>query len=444
MTMINTIDLGITLNKPQQDLVKNMKRFNIFECHRGAGKTFLAMLIVIIQATASTRKMPMYAFVSPELAQSERTILTMFIDLVAKIPGSKYNKSKQTFEFEHNGAKIVLFPGSSTNKFRGGRWDGIVLDEFASYRNSEEFWNSGVLPTLNRWSEPDRQGWAIILTTPPEPTLERNFYLELYDKAKESDLWYVVGWNIMESGVFTEEEIKVFEETMGKRAFATEMMLDREPPTTDAFFADCIYLAEEQERIGTFPHKPAFKVFASFDIGLDGTCVWFSQIIEGKYYLIDYLQDINTQKPFSYYINVLKSKPYIYQNIFVPHDAVKNNSSGTVSTHKQLVAAYGNVVTLLPRTLNKLDCIDRAKSAFYKCYFNRPTTLDGIRALKAYAPKRDIDGNIQGIPRNRWFLHGADAFRYMIQGLERSRGSDIRDVSTFRNIENPSAFDDNW
>lgn len=405
-------------NKPQEEFLKQMKQYNIFECHRRLGKTYLACMLLLVMGLSSPYKDARFALVSPEATQGERNVTDMIVEMAYQIPGIKYLKSKKELHLP-NGPKIFLLGIKNEDSLRGGAWDGIVIDEFRDLTNAEYSWNSVIMPTLNRWHDTSRKGWIVITSTPPQ---KKHFYTDLFKLAETNENWTVLKYPITESGVYSEQQIEDLRSQHTPTAWAIEYMLSHTVPTEGAFFTESLMMAEEQGRIkDTYKYDPSRGVYASLDIGIDGTAIWFSQKVDDKYVLIDYYQDLNTDKQISHFINVLRSRPYVYNHIFLPHDTVKSSQITSRTVFGEFKAAFGNNVKLLKR--EPIDNgIFRCNSEFYKVCINSITCRDGLQALREYSPKKDSSkSSFTNKIDHNWASHGADSFRYMIKGLTEYR-----------------------
>jgi phage terminase large subunit len=402
-------------NMPQNHFLRGMKRFNIFECHRGAGKTYMALMLLISRSLSSKYPNANFALLSPEAKQGEQNIEQMFLEICKPLGQYvEYHKSKGIFEFA-NGSKVYLLGVKNSKALRGKRWDGVILDEFAIMESADEMWHDVLLPSLERWDSPDRKGWVLITTTPPQ---KEHFYRKLYSMAKErTDEWYIEQFPITRTGLYNDTEIQSIKSRMTPTSFAIEYMCSHNIPSEGAYFGECLVMAEEQGRIKPLPFAHEKGVYASFDIGKDGTAIWFAQIVDNKWHFIDYFEEQKQARDVSFYANVLKSKPYRYNRIWLPHDGTKTHIGMPKSFYEQFKAFYGaETVRLLQREFID-ESIFRAIGGFYNCWFDGNKCRKGIQALREYSPKIDKNGVVTNSIDHNWASHGADSFRYMMNGL---------------------------
>ena len=414
-TVVEEIYLDFKPNKPQADLLRNFKQFNIFECHRRLGKTYVSLWILLTQALQNPYKDARYALVSPEAKQGDRNVSDILADLCHQIPGTIINKAEKRITLA-NGAQIFVLGIKNEDALRGGFWDGIILDEFRDMNNAEYAWNSVIRPSLLKWENKDRKGWVLITTTPPQ---KKHFYTTLYNLALGDPDWLVLKYPVTKSGLFTEEEIEKEKRGMNPTSFAIEMMCSHEIPAEGAYFTESLRMAEEQERTGrVVAYDPNYPVVASLDLGIDGTAIWFAQNIRGEYKIIDYKQDLNTDKKISYFVNLMTSLPYRYSAVYLPHDTTKQNQITEQTVFGEFKRAFGQVVIPLKRE-PVANGIYRATTNFNKCYFDVIKCKEGLQALREYGPKKDASkSSFTNKVDHNWASHGADSFRYLIKGLE--------------------------
>jgi phage terminase large subunit len=176
------------------------------------------------------------------------------------------------------------------------------------------------------------------------------------------------------------------------------------------YYSDLIAKAEVEGRIGDYPHTVTEMVHVSSDLGFtDSTAFWFWQLDEYGPYMIDYHEADG--KPLEYYFDMLRAKPYEYADIWLPHDAVARTLQTGRSTVEQFLAEKFPA-KVVPR-LAVQHGIDAGRLMLKNMRFNRPTTHDGIEALRAY--RRSWNEKTQqfaNTPLHDWASNGADAFRY--------------------------------
>ena len=178
-----------------------------------------------------------------------------------------------------------------------------------------------------------------------------------------------------------------------------------------AIFAKEVTMAELEGRICNVPYDASKPVHAIFDLGwADQTAVWLLQFVGQETRLIRYFED--SQQTISHYMAKLQSFGYMYDTIWLPHDA-KAKSLGTGKSIEEIVRATGMKVQILDR-VPVADSINAARTIFSKCYFDRQNTEEGLQCLRHY--RYDVDPDTKMFspkPLHDEYSHGADAFRYI-------------------------------
>jgi phage terminase large subunit len=178
-----------------------------------------------------------------------------------------------------------------------------------------------------------------------------------------------------------------------------------------AIFAKEVTMAELEGRICNVPYDATKMVHAVFDLGwADQTAVWILQFVGQETRLLRYFED--SQQTISYYMAKLQSFGYVYDTIWLPHDA-KAKSLGTGKSIEEIVRATGMKVQILDR-VPVADSINAARTIFNKCYFDRQNTEEGLQCLRHYRYDVDPDTKMfSAKPLHDEYSHGADAFRYI-------------------------------
>ena len=178
-----------------------------------------------------------------------------------------------------------------------------------------------------------------------------------------------------------------------------------------AIFAKEVTMAELEGRICNVPYDLTKPVHAIFDLGwADQTACWILQFIGQETHLLRYFED--SQQTISYYMAKLQSFGYLYDTIWLPHDA-KAKSLGTGKSIEEIVRATGMKVQVLDR-VPVADSINAARTIFNKCYFDRQNTEEGLQCLRHYRYDVDPDTKMfSAKPLHDEYSHGADAFRYI-------------------------------
>ena len=179
-----------------------------------------------------------------------------------------------------------------------------------------------------------------------------------------------------------------------------------------AIFAKEMQQAEKDGRICRVAYDATKPVHAVFDLGWsDSTAIWFLQFVGMETRLIRYIED--SQKTISYYLATMQTYGYVYDTIWLPHDAENKTLAAAGRSIDDIVRAAGYKTQIMPR-VPILDSINAARTIFPTCYFDREHTADGLACLRHYRYEVDPEtGQFSRNPLHDHYSHGADAFRYI-------------------------------
>ena len=179
-----------------------------------------------------------------------------------------------------------------------------------------------------------------------------------------------------------------------------------------AIFAREMQMAELDGRITKVGYDPMKPVHAVFDLGWsDATAIWFVQFIGMETRLIRYHED--NQKTISDYLAKMQTFGYVYDTLWLPHDAENRTLAAAGRSIDQIVRGAGYKTKIIPRT-PIVDSINAARTLFRNCWFDRENCYDGLQCLRHYRYEVDPDTKMfSKNPLHDQFSHGADAFRML-------------------------------
>jgi phage terminase large subunit len=179
-----------------------------------------------------------------------------------------------------------------------------------------------------------------------------------------------------------------------------------------AIFAKEMQQTEKDGRITKVPYDATKPVHAVFDLGWsDSTAIWFLQFVGMETRLIRYLE--GSQQTMSYYLATMQTFGYVYDTIWLPHDAENKTLAAAGRSIDDIVRGAGYKTQILPR-VPIVDSINAARTIFPNCWFDREHAADGITCLRHY--RYDVDPDTKQFsrsPLHDHYSHGADAFRYI-------------------------------
>jgi phage terminase large subunit len=188
-----------------------------------------------------------------------------------------------------------------------------------------------------------------------------------------------------------------------------------------AIFAREMQMAELQQRITNVFYDPAKPVHAVFDLGWsDSTAIWFLQYVGMETRLLRYVED--SQQTISYYLSKMQTFGYVYDTLWLPHDAENKTLAANGKSIEEIVRGAGYKTQILPR-VPIVDSINAARTIFPACWFDRENTAQGIDCLRHYRYEVDPNtGQFSKQPLHDHYSHGADAFRYIALMVKEPRG----------------------
>jgi hypothetical protein len=193
--------------------------------------------------------------------------------------------------------------------------------------------------------------------------------------------------------------------------------------SSDAYyFQQCIELAYQEKRcVYNSLYDAIEQVYIAMDIGVnDLTVITFFQIVHGEIRIIDYYEDNN--KGVDFYSNfLLQDKPYIYNTVFLPHDAAHRDGIVVENTYERDFRRYfqhtETKFIVLPRTDKNLN-ISNAKIKFSRCVFNVKKVKPFIDVINKYRKKwSEQYGKYLDEPCKNDATHHADSFIYAMQAV---------------------------
>jgi len=353
--------------------------------HRRGGKTVACVNELHSRALYTPKKNARYAYIAPFYRQA-KDIAWMYLKEATQDSAVKVKESELSVEL-FNGAKISLYGADNPDALRGLYLDGVILDEFGDCRPS--LWGEVVLPCLA-----DRKGWGVFIGTPKG----KNHFYQVRQRARVEKNWF----------------------------YEQELECSFEAAVIGTYYAQQINLMESgridgkpgEPQIGIYKHDPDFNVNVAQDLGYtDSTALWFWQHRPDGIAVIDYEEHHGEALPF--YFELLRGKPYDYEEIWLPHDAKAKSLQTGRSTVEQYLAQVdddGNQefpIKIAPR-LDLQHGIDAVRYILPHCYIDQAKCGDGIEALRAYRRQySEITKAFSPKPLHDWSSNGSDAFRYL-------------------------------
>lgn len=175
-------------------------------------------------------------------------------------------------------------------------------------------------------------------------------------------------------------------------------LLRREYPTTDeeaftskiigSYYADILDQLTEHGHISDdVTYNPKYLVDTFWDIGLDGTAVWFVQMISGKSMFVDfyYVEGRFFEDVADDIIKLIDERGYVINQHYPPHDLFRREYFSSKQSRWQIARDKGILFRedAVP-ILSKEDQIDASASLLKQSYFNATKCAEGIRLMRRY------------------------------------------------------------
>lgn len=379
---------------------KRTQRWACMVCHRRAGKTVAAVNELIIRALYTKKKNARYAYVAPFFRQA-KDVAWQYLKQGCLKFAIKIRESALRIELP-NGAWITLYGSDNPDAMRGLYFDGVILDEYGDCRPS--LWSKVILPTLA-----DRKGWALFIGTPKG----RNHFYRIHKRSQEESGWFNLTLKASESGILDNTELLEMKAQMEPEEFEQEMECNFTAAVKGTYYASIIQQMEVNGNISieVALYDLSYSVKVACDLGRsDNTAMWFWQETPRGICIIDYYE--NQGEHLDHYIEMLNSKSYRYEELWVPHDAVAKTLATKRSTIEQLLDA-GFPCKLVPR-LAVQHGIDAVRKVLPTFKINQNKCFAGVEALRAYQRHySEVTKQFNDSPKHDWASDGADAMRYM-------------------------------
>ena len=170
---MNTITIPYKPRELQQQIHKDLKRFNVLVCHRRFGKTVLTVNELIKKCLQCTLPRPRFYYIAPTYSMAKRIAWDYLKYYTSVLPNMDYHET-----------------------LKGLYIDGVVLDEVAQM--PPKMWTEVIRPALS-----DREGFMIAIGTPQG----HNSFFDLYNHGLHNDKWYATKFKASETKVVKEEEL---------------------------------------------------------------------------------------------------------------------------------------------------------------------------------------------------------------------------------------------
>ena len=385
-------------------------KYIIFLVHRQGGKSELICKAVSRILLEKSIPHPVGLLFASTLKQCRKIYKNKFVSqFVDHKPKGTYDDQDDCFNlrriYRDNGK--VFFSGATDNmeSARGGTGHIIACDEFGSWK--EGFAESVVFPQGDVHNAP-----ILITGTPRGP----NHFMKMYEKFErnmyDKKRFFAYRWTIADSlkhGYISQRRYEEIKASVPLHIWQAEYELDWYAYVPNQIFSAETTQAVKENRFGHYPHQPGYPVITFWDIGKNGTAVWFRQTIGGKHYYFNFVEQtskVHFQRFVREKFNPLVASEgmQIQWNIF-PNDMHYGewmSESPRIEVARKLLPGVSQV---LPAMKKPMEAIDFARRIFNICYFDSKCTQEGFKRLQLYAMMENTEK-----PKKDVHSHGADAF----------------------------------
>ena len=407
LTSENEITTGYTPREPQKEIHKAIKesRWTVCVAHRRLGKTVCAINQLIHSALKCEKKNPQYAFISPTYNQSKRLAFDYLKEYTRPLD-AKVNVAELRVDFM--GRRISLFGADNPDSLRGIYLDGCIIDEYADVHPS--LFTEIIRPALS-----DRLGWCCFLGTPKG----NNHFKTIRDFAADPDntSWGLREFKASDTGIIPQAELDDAKNIMGANKFEQEFQISFDSPIIGSYYGEIIKDIASKNHIRDIESEAATAKFTAWDLGMsDSTSIWVCEVIGGEIRVMDYYEDHG--KGLDHYIQWLDENKYRDYNHILPHD-VMVRELGTGKSRYEMLTDAGLDITVAKK-MSVEDGIQAVRARLPNTWFKKTKSVDkGLECLRNYRRIYNEKLSVyQEKPLHDWSSHAADAFRYLMVGLD--------------------------
>jgi phage terminase large subunit len=374
-------------------------RYRIFYGGRGGAKSWCFARALLAKGT----KEPLRILCAREFQTSIKdSVHKLLSDQIYELNMESFYEITQTTIRGINGTEFI-FAGIKNNTNNIKSIEGIDVAWVEEAQSvSANSWNV-LIPTIRKQ---DSEIWVSF--NPELPTDDT--WKRFVESPPESSVVVKVNWN---DNPWFPETLNLERLSLKSRDLSAynNVWEGTTRNTVDgAIFGKEMEQAELENRITNVPYDPSKSCHIIFDLGwADNTAAWIIQFVGFEIRVLRYFED--NQKTIQHYLSLMQTFGYIYDTIWLPHDAAAK-SLGTGKSIEEIVRATGLKVQILDR-VPITDSINAARTIFPRCYFDRKNTEEGLNCLRHYRYDVDEHGTFSQKPLHNIYSHGADAWRYI-------------------------------
>ena len=369
---------------------------------RGSGKSWAFAMMLLLQGAKSPQRILCAREVQRSLKDSVHQLLTDQINLMGLESFYEVTES----EIRGKNGTLILFAGLKNNSVATIKsFEGVTrcwVEEAQTV--SRRSWDI-LIPTIRA---PDSEIWVTFNPELETDETYKRFVLNPPDNCTSIK----VNWD---KNPWFPETLRIEKDALKDRdpaAYNTVWEGLCKQTVDGAIFAKEMQMAELENRITRVPYDGTKPVHAIFDLGWsDSTAIWFVQFIGMETRILRYME--SSQQTMSWYLSQMQTYGYIYDTLWLPHDAENKTLAAAGRSIEDIVRAAGYKTRIIPKT-PIVDSINAARTIFTNCYFDRENCYEGLQCLRHYRYEVDPEtGLFSKNPLHDRYSHGADAFRML-------------------------------
>jgi hypothetical protein len=325
-------------------------------------------------------------------------------------------KQDQSMHIELTNGSTLTFFGSDRQISVGTAFCGIAFSEFA-LQDKTAF-------DLLRPVVMQNNGFMIINSTPRG----RNHYYDLWKMAEKNEKWYSLRVTADDSNVFSKEDIQSERDSgLSEEVVQQEFYCSFTRGVEGSFYGKHVDTMRKENRIGSV-YDNNIITYAAFDLGIsDSTAITVWQQVGQEIHVIDHYE--NNNEPLEHYVRWLKDKPYVWGEIYLPHDA-KVRELGTGLSRVEVFRNLGINPRIVP-SIGLMEGIDVVRKTLKRCWIDEKKCNTLIQSLEMYHREYNTKfGVYADRPVHDKYSNSADSFRYMCIAISQMRNrSGVSDIS---------------
>ena len=437
-------NLRIQLNKfipnpPQRRVIQALRNgakvIAMLIC-RQTGKTEFAYKTVESVALDKKREYPTINISASTIKQARRLYGRRLERYMKKLKNWKWDAELGGYSFDRNfvvpedkcfidfagndgsdeGEKIG---GGKRKGERGGTNDVVFCDEYGA--SVPDFALGTMAPTLDV-----KKGPLFVLGTPLGPNHYKTEFEYIERKMQLGDKkYFAIRWDINDSvraGMKTEEEREMIESRYPaekRYIYEAEYLLNWYAYSRGLVFAQELAVAEDfrnsESQITTLRPLFGMPYYCSWDVGVNGTCVWIWQYVNGRRHYLKYLENLEKTVFQDFLIKgfhpALKDLHLTDGVIYWPHDMVFSEfltKDNRFDHARRLIPNAKHRV--LKSVKNPTEAVNTARMRFRDCLFDYKGCRLGLKRLKAYKWNKAGTKIEKTEKEAKEASHGGDAF----------------------------------